>query len=139
MVRWILRFTEPNGTLDTSFGLNGIIIHDLGGHGVLSEAYDLTLLDDGKIVVTGYTHLPFSAVILQCLPDGTLDPAFGSQGVHHVLNEVEGTSLVVRPDGKIISAIMGGGSNPALTLVQVLPDGSRDLSFGVGHEWKKGL
>lgn len=134
--RIMLMQLHPNGTLDTSFGLNGIIIHDLGGHGVLSEAYDLTLLDDGKIVVTGYTHLPFSAVILQCLPDGTLDPAFGSQGVHYVLNEVEGTSLVVRPDGKIISAIMGGGSNPALTLVQVLPDGSRDLSFGVDGKYE---
>ncbi len=68
---------NPNGQIDSTFGLFGILEDPIGGRDVLCEAYDLILLPDGKITVTGYTRNPWAAVVVQYNSDGTHDTSFG--------------------------------------------------------------
>ncbi len=48
----LVRFNN-NGTLDSTFGTNGIVITDFNNY--QDEAYSVTLQSDGKIVVAGYS------------------------------------------------------------------------------------
>lgn len=65
---------EADGTLDTSFGVNGVVVANLSSNDV---AYSLAIQDDGKIVVAGSTSTPaqFSArsAFLRFNTDGSLD------------------------------------------------------------------
>lgn len=42
----------PNGSLDSSFGINGKVVTDLGGY---DYSYSSIVQDDGKIVLSGYS------------------------------------------------------------------------------------
>jgi uncharacterized delta-60 repeat protein len=71
-----------DGSADTTFGDNGIVLTDLGGFdGFAAEA----LQDDGAIVAVGtgsqHRYGSDSMAVARYLPDGTLDPSFGGDGV----------------------------------------------------------
>lgn len=137
MTGWKLMLMQilPNGQLDASFGSGGMVIYQPVGPQYSSEAYDLTLLPDGKILVTGYTEMPsdsYAAIVAKFLPNGELDKTFGEDWVHFIPSEIEGSSIVVQNDGKIISSLFGyTQSQEHAALVQILPNGMRDSSFGV--------
>jgi uncharacterized delta-60 repeat protein len=125
----------PNGTLDASFGSNGTVLTDF----LYDSAYALVLQSDGKIVVAGdscdnnWEGCDFA--LARYLPNGTLDPSFGSNG--KVLTDFGSGSydvahaLALQPDGKIVVA---GGSvasgNSDFALARYLPNGTLDASFG---------
>ena len=75
---------NADGTRDTSFGTGGTAFADAGNFSVTSA---FTLAGDGSILVAGIAdlagkdHLPLALAIARFLPDGTLDPAFGSGGI----------------------------------------------------------
>lgn len=64
----------PDGSLDPSFGGDGIVITDFGG---AERATDVELQPDGKIVVVGYA---FDQLVARYEPDGDLDPTFSGDG-----------------------------------------------------------
>jgi uncharacterized delta-60 repeat protein len=65
------------------------------------------------------------------LPDGSLDPTFGTGGL--VTTDFggidRGFALVLQPDGKLVAAGFSGGD---FALARYLPDGSLDPMFGTG-------
>lgn len=68
---------EPNGTLDPSFGNGGIIDDIFPGLG--DEKYwDCRRQSDNKIVAVGNYQGDY--LVTRHLPDGTLDPTFGTNG-----------------------------------------------------------
>lgn len=72
----------PAGALDPTFGEGGIV--RLGGSaGVPAmEAKDLTILGDGRILVSGATEGEYPSFVLARLtPNGGLDPSFGQGGL----------------------------------------------------------
>jgi len=78
-----------DGSLDTSFGINGMIIDD-NGDKQWSNFFKVMIQENSKIVVAGSygTDYPDSDDTLNCclylkryLPDGTLDTTFGTNGV----------------------------------------------------------
>ena len=79
----VLARFDPAGVLDPVFGTNGVVRTRIGGS---SEARSVVVQPDGKIVAAGTTWTgmpepPHSAMALaRYLPDGSLDPAFGSDG-----------------------------------------------------------
>lgn len=108
----LVRF-HSDGTLDNTFGNNGISVTD---HGIQSDfgfPVSMALQSDGRLVTAGYrtsgNQLYFSVVRYRS--DGTLDFGFGSDG--RVTTEFEegkdqsAYALAIQPDGKIIAA---GGS-----------------------------
>jgi len=99
---------------------------------------------DSKIVVAG-SHF----TILRYLPDGSLDPSFGTGGV---VTTVIGTSdavgaVLVQPDGRIVAAGHTSGATPGLaqnphstlvhhSLVRALRDDARsELEASTGQDF----
>lgn len=72
---------NTNGTLDTSFGTNGIVTNDvqIGSDDV---AYSIAIQGDGKIVLAGYSDdgSNKNAAIIRLNANGTLDATFGTSG-----------------------------------------------------------
>ena len=128
---------NPNGTLDTSFGVNGTVITDLGGQDVING---VALQNDGKIVAAGRTG--FSAdgwAVARYNADGSLDSTFGLNGVV-ITDLLPGSDVAydvaVQGDGKIVVV---GQASPSATIsttrfavVRYNADGSLDTTFGGG-------
>jgi uncharacterized delta-60 repeat protein len=88
----IARF-NPDGTLDKSFGTDGVFkepIYYFDGSSFIKLtsffriSARLLLQPDGKIIGMGeaYIPAPFRMVLMiRLLPDGTLDPTFGRNGI----------------------------------------------------------
>src|SRR5215475_3225206 len=78
---------NPDGSLDSTFGIGGKATTDFAGG--YDRATALVLQADGKLVAAGVTGLGPSHVILARYdPDGTLDASFGTGGT--VTSEVSG-------------------------------------------------
>ncbi|WP_232629460.1 Ig-like domain-containing protein [Methylobacterium sp. Leaf118] len=99
-------------------------------------AYGVTVQPDGKIVVTGYGSVSnYDFAVVRYNANGTLDTGFGTGGkiVTPVGSEYdEGRSVTVQPDGKIVVAGYGYGSdsNYDFAVVRYNTDGTLDTSFG---------
>lgn len=128
---------NSNGTLDTAFGTGGIAATPFNGH---DQAVGLTLQNDGKILVLGYTNAPSTPddhdiAIARYNPTGSLDTTFDvdgkvitSFGSHW---EFPG-SIVVQNDGKIVIAGAANiGSQRNFILGRYNPNGSLDTQFDV--------
>jgi len=129
----ILRY-KSDGTLDTTFGTNGVVTYE-GGEG--NDGFrDIAIQTDGKIVVSGYTKLAaaFDVLTARYNSDGTLDGAFGTDGVAiydggHKNAGARG--VAIQSDGKIV--VSGGNDNGTDLDVLVLrynSDGTPDNAFG---------
>jgi uncharacterized delta-60 repeat protein len=122
---------NPDGTLDHSFGGDGIVTTDIG---TLHEGItDIALQPDGKITAIGATDQ--DAVLARYNPDGTLDLTFGNSGT--VLggigtNEVNGVAIT--PAGTILVAGSRGGPTGGLDpiVASYAPNGKLNLGFGQG-------
>ena len=127
----------PDGSLDATFGVGGKVTTDFaGGTGWINA---VVLQPDGKLVVGGF-HLVDHFMLVRYLPDGTLDPTFGSGGrVTTDFGTSSGvTALVLQPDGKLVAAggiVIDSGTPPTdFMLARYLPDGSLDVTFGTGGQ-----
>jgi uncharacterized delta-60 repeat protein len=129
-----------NSSLDGTFGSGGMA---RVSPGVSGDLYSVALQSDGKIIAAGYAWVsnagglfPQSQLALaRYLPNGTLDPIFGSGGrVWASSTEVVnvGLGLVIQPaDQKIVVA----GYSMADTAAGVWrfnADGTADMGFGPG-------
>ncbi len=125
----------PNGTIDSTFGLNGQVnlafnplSDDLAGAAVL--------LSDGRLITGGSSRISSNRDFLLCslLPNGGPDPAFGQNGqarVYAGFGNDHCTALALLPDGKILAAgIAQGATDDDFAVVCLLPDGQPDPAFG---------
>jgi len=130
---------DADGSLDPGFGSGGIVTTDLGGE---DQALAAALMPDGRIVVAGSTFGEAGGdfALARYLPDGSLDPSFGSGGV--VRTDLGGAddeafAVGVFPDGGVLAA--GDTLNPGvfpgasdLALARYNADGTLDTAFGTG-------
>jgi uncharacterized delta-60 repeat protein len=102
---------NANGTLDTTFGDNGLVTASLGGRMGVGEAV-LVQSDDKILVVatalTGHLGIPQTA-LLRVNSDGSLDTTFGVGGTELVGATGGGTALAELSDGEIL-VVNGGGA-----------------------------
>lgn len=126
-----------HGALDPAFGNNGLVRTAYpAGHYALGT--DIALQPDGKILVPGTVIDSMDRMALfRYLPDGSLDPSFGDNGIVVVSGQPYGTvghRLVLQPDGKIVVAgqgILFAALMDDMIIVRFLADGALDPSFGV--------
>jgi uncharacterized delta-60 repeat protein len=133
----LMRFL-PNGEIDSSFGVGGRVT--AGIEGGRSEAAAAVVLSDGKILVAGSRAgdgpPPNSgdATLSRFLPDGRLDPDFGSGG-HVLISGAQATDMVLQDDGKILlTGRRTSGVSSPLWLARCEGDGTLDVTFGSGGE-----
>ncbi len=122
----------PDGTIDSSFGENGIALTDLGEH---ENVTGMALQSDGKILLTGLVFKEYSSnkyFLMRYNSDGILDEGFGDKGiiVNKLDEDIEINSIVMQPNGKIIIAgIYSIFVNERFLLIRYMPDGTLDPSF----------
>jgi len=130
---------NSNGSIDSSFGVDGHVIRDLGGSTEI--CHSVLVQSDGKILAAGYTEgttgQDFRFIIMRFNNDGSLDPSFNGSGIVDAgINDhgsVAPYGIALRPDGKIVfggSAELNNSFTKKLTVLQLNPDGSRDAAFG---------
>ena len=130
-----LLMLKADCTVDTGFGIQGVAtLPGLFNVSVVGVAVEPT----GRItVLVDMTGAGSRLAVGRFLPNGQPDPAFGSGGVA-VLSEPDGggiypAGLAIRPDGRIV---VGASFDYSLQsgmwagLVQLLPDGTLDQTFG---------
>jgi uncharacterized delta-60 repeat protein len=138
----VIRY-NTDGTLDNTFGENGIVTYN-GTAGGWDTLADVAIQPDGKIIATGETSpanfLALTDVlVLRYNSDGTPDVAFGANGVvtydspHHYFEQ--GSSISLQKDGRIF--ISGGiwdysSYNNAVLALRYDGDGNPDSTFGTG-------
>ena len=114
--------------MDSTFSEDGIQITQFGV-GVYGDAWlnAAALEPDGKIVVTGQLNTSEynDLAIGRYNSDGTLDSAFGIDGVIPVIAG-EGKAIVVQADGKIVAV---GNSVNDLIIVRYNHNGTPDSTF----------
>ena len=123
---------DASGALDLSFGDGGRTTTDFGGQTYL--AFDMTLQEDGRIVVAGRTEdtsFMSDFALARYSASGALDTAFGTGGL--VTTNFAGrdgaTDVAVQPDGRIVVAGWGTDGND-FALARYDASGALDLSFG---------
>ncbi len=125
---FVLARYNQDGTPDISFGKDGMVLTNLGGH---DFAQALALQMDGKVVVAGYSQRQsnlYDLAITRYNTDGALDTSFNGNGkVITDFGESEyGYAVKVQADGKIVVV---GSSNGNFILVRYNTDGTLDLGF----------
>lgn len=128
----------PDGSLDPAFGTGGKVTTDLAGFD--DQASDVVALPDGRILVAGTSvsgdGVTSDPVVIRYLPDGTLDPTFGSAGIAVVdfgFRPAWGARILMQHDGRLVvagTAQTGADeSTKDLAIARLLPDGGPDPTF----------
>lgn len=126
-------FPQP-GSLDPSFGTNGIATATVNGNSI--NAVAVAVQPDGKIVVAAQTgSLSDGDIVLSRFnTNGTFDLSFNGSG--SVLTNIHNdnvTDMKLQPDGKIVlSGYTKTKDSTFALLLRYTPDGAPDKSFGSG-------
>lgn len=122
---------DSNGTLDSTFGSNGVALFYLSTSVV--EITDLALQVDGKLVVAGNTSNN-DAFLIRCGADGEDDPDGFAQpygwATAGLLAATRFSALAVQSDGKLLAAGTMNGEPVEILVVRFQPDGTLDETFG---------
>lgn len=106
---------NADGSLDSTFGSQGIAIHQLGASVWDSSFISRMLIEpNGTIVATGQAYA--QAGVMRFHADGSLDDSFGNNGVVVAPEQnipagkslVMGYGIVEQPDGKYVIAAIAG-------------------------------
>jgi uncharacterized delta-60 repeat protein len=135
----LARYVEKDGSLDKTFGGNGIVMTRFSDR--IDEGYAIALHADGKIIAAGVSDVanptPKIALARYHPLDGSLDTSFGTDG--KVITSVTPSGdmaydVAVQPDGSIVVA---GATNTTsldtrFIVARYTNDGSLDNTFGPG-------
>lgn len=126
---------NANGTLDPTFGSNGLVNTTVGGtspstNGVLTQP-------DGKIIVFGNRSSRQESVVVRYNLDGSLDTTFDGDGIslfNFAAGEENLADVKLQSSGKIVLGISQAAAGGGITVVKVarlLTNGALDTFFGV--------
>jgi uncharacterized delta-60 repeat protein len=125
----LLRYNS-NGTLDTSFGVNGIVITSFGEWN--AGANSLKIQKDNKIILGGYTSFNTEQdfALVRYLADGSIDLSFGDNG--YVQTDFNSTynsirAVAIQNDGKIV---VTGKADTQMISARYSTQGVLDNNFG---------
>lgn len=130
---------RADGTLDTTFGDEGIVLEPMNSFGSGSGGSSVSIQSDGKIVVAGSGRFG-EVFVARYLADGQRDASFGSSGVafFQTSGGLEVLETVLRADGGILlvgqaaTGVANGYATYDAVLVQFDSGGQLDANFGQG-------
>jgi uncharacterized delta-60 repeat protein len=128
-----------DGSLDTSFGVEGIVTTAVGAINSMDlssgNAKSVAIQNDGKILVAGqsYNGLNYDFAVVRYNYNGSLDTTFGNNGkvITDFGNDLP-KSIAIQSDGKIVVAgVNFNGSSINFALVRYTTNGSLDTTFDI--------
>ncbi len=126
-------YGQSDGSLDLSFGNNGQVITDIGGHDYCNA---ICIQPDGKILIggTSFNGVKWTFTLIRYNTDGILDNTFGNNGF--VSTDLGGISdecysIAIQSNGKIVAAGTATINNDTsyFALVRYNYNGSLDSTF----------
>lgn len=123
----LLRY-HTDGSLDLSFGNNGVVTTDIAGDYDVARAIDIQA--DGKIVLAGSSDSSSIITLIRYNEDGSLDSSFGEEGISTVPFESGfdiAHAIQILESGKILIA---GSTYVDIVLLRYNANGYPDTSFG---------
>lgn len=131
---------NSNGSLDTSFDMDGIVTTQLA---TSNEDYgvEVKIQPDGKIVVGVQSRINFDRdfVLIRYNSDGSLDSSFGTNGISRTLLNTTNEAIydiVLQSDGKIVAVgVISGSSNDDVAVFRYNSDGSLDTTFATNGKF----
>ncbi|HEY6721176.1 MAG TPA: hypothetical protein VI363_06010 [Burkholderiales bacterium] len=135
----LVRYNSTDGSLDTSFNGNGVVIGPTIGLGSAQDAVSLAL--QGTNIIVAGADSSGSFVLARFTPAGALDPTFGGGTTGKVTTSLGAAGIGAMPpaialqaDGSIVAAGGVGNFNttnaPDVALVHYSVDGVLDTNFG---------
>lgn len=129
---------NSNGTIDSNFGVNGIVTKNLS---LVDTWSDLVIQPDGKIIVTGSVNVDsvgkINFIVARYNENGTIDNTFGDGGKAIIWFETYtrdiANSIIQQPDGKIVVGGMSGEifNYNNFALARFNTNGTLDNTFGL--------
>ncbi len=100
-----LRANAQDGTIDSTFGVNGIFRYAIGA----DNNQRLAVLPDGRFYFYGDVNPYTKLRAIRCKADGSIDSSFGLNGIATIdysglLSRIQIRALDVQPDGKLVIA-----------------------------------
>jgi uncharacterized delta-60 repeat protein len=123
----VIRY-QSNGSIDSSFGINGKVILSFGPY-CYDEFQSVLIQPDGKLVLNGASCAgsdSSGSAIVRLNIDGSMDTTFGNGGIVVSTHMIFPWAAAIQNDGKIVQ----GGGNTGFTLMRYNPDGTLDRTFG---------
>lgn len=130
---------NPNGSIDSSFGLNGTVQYDTSKY---DDVLSIKIQKDGKVVTAGQAKSPLYPVanvftLHRFNANGSIDSTFGTNGdiyIHLGDGNTTANDLVIQDDGKIVAGgfiniYVDNVAHAYITLIRFNTDGSLDNGF----------
>jgi len=137
----IIQLNE-DGTLDNSFGDNGVVVQKISNLEGYFEDHGLALalMDDGQILVAGRSlnlDYKFVPVVVCFNENGTLNTTFGTGGVASIsvdLSDNDFDCIALQDDGKIVASghVELGLQYYGLLVARFNSNGTLDIDFADG-------
>lgn len=132
----LVRFNS-NGTPDSAFGTNGIVVYNGSTYGY-DTASSLALQADGKLVAAGYRYDSGGNqdfLIVRFNANGSVDTSFGANGAvkyNGFANKADtANALLIQSDGKVLVAGRSyNGANQDMLVIRLNSNGTLDTTFG---------
>lgn len=134
---WIIVRYNVNGTVDASFGTQGIVRLDYSASDFIQA---IAVSPDAKIVIAGKVmnadNTNADGLIVRLNTNGTFDQSFGTGGIHIIdlSNSDNVGTLAVQQDLKPIFTFWtspGNGFQTVCYLTRLKANGTTDSSFGI--------
>lgn len=121
---------QADGTIDSTFGLNGHQILNLQP-GTCDNFHTVIIQSNDKIIVCGPSgnNFPFSVNIARLFSDGSLDSSFGTNGVQTYYGPTGSFYPTAMIQDTLGRTVISGTTSNNMVLLRLLPDGSPDSSF----------
>lgn len=135
---------KPDGTLDTNFGVGGLVTTAIAPGAGSDRANEVAIQADGKIITAGTCSMGGATGDDACLARydsfGALDTSFGIGGrvttaTAPAAGLDQALAVTIQADGKILTAgqcSMGAPTGIDACLARYETNGALDTSFGVG-------
>ncbi len=132
---------NPNGSIDTSFGINGIVnsilFTEVGGYNMIKVQSNDKIIVTGNLFNLGNGGYNFATARLNS--DGTLDTTFGVNGYavtdFGAINGDWSTTVEIQNDGAILIGGYVGQNGLDLAIVRYLSNGVLDTSFATNGKF----
>ena len=128
------------GTLDPTFGTNGIVSYDWGGGH--DNANDIHVFEDTSMIICGTkmaSGFVASGILQKFLPNGDVDISWATNGIVEFQYGVDTYpyTMIVQADGKILisGVIYTTVSDAEFYVSRFNPDGSPDNTFNGDGKW----